>query len=512
MILAACPHALGQIITFSSEQSWQGSVGGESVETFDSFSIGTVLTNQISGLTFSSSIPGRPAIENVSGLPTQPSPPNAFYAAHAIFHGGHGGADWTVEFSTAVAGLAFWTGDLEVSTSLGDPASTVITLYDSADAVLGTYDLYVTGGGHSTETFGFNGFTSLGEGIKRVTIQIAPSGGTGKGDWVDFDHFQWSHTLSDDDVDGIPNATDNCPTVANALQEDTDDDVIGDVCDNCPLFTNEDQLDNDSDAIGDACDNCPSVTNSAQSNNDSDTLGDACDNCPLVTNQDQFDFEDDGIGDLCDACPFNPSIPCPSPPPGGPYNRYIGFNPGNDPAVRAFRVDKLDSGSLGGPGGSCWVGVPNAAGNAKCVAAPVFRQWPEPTVFVGDCAIGPVAHYEIVATLEGVVFSAPFAVSTIAEPDLNLKKWGDVVGVFNGTQWTSPNRFTNVNDVQAVVVYIQHTGVLPAFQAVNVEAVSSNDPCLNDFVNTADVFMVVKAAIGETYPFITDPAMCPVCP
>ncbi len=38
----------------------------------------------------------------------------------------------------------------------------------------------------------------------------------------------------DTDTDGVPDATDNCPTIANANQADADADGIGDVCDACP--------------------------------------------------------------------------------------------------------------------------------------------------------------------------------------------------------------------------------------------------------------------------------------
>jgi hypothetical protein len=37
----------------------------------------------------------------------------------------------------------------------------------------------------------------------------------------------------DTDGDGIPDASDNCPTIANANQADSDSDGVGDLCDNC---------------------------------------------------------------------------------------------------------------------------------------------------------------------------------------------------------------------------------------------------------------------------------------
>ena len=58
----------------------------------------------------------------------------------------------------------------------------------------------------------------------------------------------------DDDGDGVPNASDNCPTIANPTQANGDGDPLGDVCDNCPTIANPAQLDQDGDRLGDACD------------------------------------------------------------------------------------------------------------------------------------------------------------------------------------------------------------------------------------------------------------------
>src|SRR5207244_3124108 len=43
---------------------------------------------------------------------------------------------------------------------------------------------------------------------------------------------------NDTDSDGIPNATDKCPSVADPLQVDSDNDGHGDLCDACPTVPN----------------------------------------------------------------------------------------------------------------------------------------------------------------------------------------------------------------------------------------------------------------------------------
>ena len=154
-------------------------------------------------------------------------------------------------------------------------------------------------------------------------------------------------TPQDRDGDGIPDASDNCPVIANPTQADSDGDGIGDACDpdddndgiadatdNCPLVSNATQANTDGDALGDACDpdddndtivdpadNCPLVTNVTQANTDGDGLGDACDtdddndtiidgndNCPLIANTAQTDTDKDGLGDACDPDDDNDTI------------------------------------------------------------------------------------------------------------------------------------------------------------------------------------------------------------
>jgi len=120
----------------------------------------------------------------------------------------------------------------------------------------------------------------------------------------------------DADNDGVGDPCDNCPSVANADQQNTDGDSLGDVCDpdmdndgvpnasdNCPLIANSDQADPDADGKGTACDNCPTVANASQTDTDGDGIGDACDNCPSDVNANQLDLDQDGVGDVCDNCP-----------------------------------------------------------------------------------------------------------------------------------------------------------------------------------------------------------------
>jgi hypothetical protein len=157
--------------------------------------------------------------------------------------------------------------------------------------------------------------------------------------------FSIAGAPTDSDGDGIPNASDNCPSVANPDQSDLDDDGIGDACDadddgdgvadttdNCPTVANADQGDLDGDDIGDACDadddgdgvadtsdNCPTVANADQADLDGDDIGDACDgdvdgdgvpndddNCPTIANADQADADGDDLGNACDPNSFPP--------------------------------------------------------------------------------------------------------------------------------------------------------------------------------------------------------------
>ncbi len=120
---------------------------------------------------------------------------------------------------------------------------------------------------------------------------------------------------ADGDGDGVPDAEDNCPAVANPDQTNSDSDGLGNACDNCPAVGNEDQADGDGNGVGDACepgldsdgdgvpnaeDNCPQTPNADQADRDQDEIGDACDNCADKFNPDQLDLDGNGVGDACE--------------------------------------------------------------------------------------------------------------------------------------------------------------------------------------------------------------------
>ncbi len=97
-------------------------------------------------------------------------------------------------------------------------------------------------------------------------------------------------SFPDQDLDGINDVYDNCPSRANASQADQDNDSYGDACDNCQVVSNPKQVDADGDGIGDVCD--PDI--------DNDAILNGADNCPSIANPGQEDSDFDGIGDACD--------------------------------------------------------------------------------------------------------------------------------------------------------------------------------------------------------------------
>jgi hypothetical protein len=107
------------------------------------------------------------------------------------------------------------------------------------------------------------------------TGNAANGNGNNQGDYI-YSANTSVNQGDDTDFDGVPDGLDNCPAIANPLQENADGDGTGDVCDDC--------TDLDGDGFGNpgyaantcATDNCPTVPNPLQEDTDGDGIGDSC--------------------------------------------------------------------------------------------------------------------------------------------------------------------------------------------------------------------------------------------
>ena len=125
-------------------------------------------------------------------------------------------------------------------------------------------------------------------------------------------------------------------------------------------------------------------------------------------------------------------------------------------------------------------------------------------VHIGACEIIPVASYAIRATPDGLTFSEPFQVSTIALPTPPPPKWwADIVGAKGETGWSSPDGFVNMDDVQAAIQKFEGALDAPNWMCVDVDG-----EVPNAVINMTDIQMIVLAFEGAQYPF-SDPANCP---
>jgi len=202
------------------------------------------------------------------------------------------------------------------------------------------------------------------------------------------------------------------------------------------------------------------------------------------------------------------------------------------------------------------------------VDSPIFRAWTEEIIHITDCAIAPVASYEVRSTVDGIVFSEPLTIGTIEKPNVH---YADCVGPVSRTcsrdrelctedddceqspepqdclgnctldnepckvdadcddatgpqtcdeKFTPPDGFTSVLDVQAYLIANRGGATAPHTTWVDIHGVVIGADCggwadcivPQQVINVADLQIILHGFLGKTYaetPGQENPGDCP---
>jgi len=189
-------------------------------------------------------------------------------------------------------------------------------------------------------------------------------------------------------------------------------------------------------------------------------------------------------------------------------NRYISIKPhgadgsnfGMDFDIRLTMTSTLVNG-VTAVGSQWWANAPDAkciavVGPTRPAAAPNWDNCR--TLHLTGCPVIPTSSYDVVA-IAGTSESTPLAAATQAKPG---DKWhGDVVGFFDGSEWTAPQGIINIDDTVAAIKTFQDPN---AFNATHVSVTdvhpNQNGTQINRVVNIDDVYVLILGFKGQEYP------------
>ncbi len=210
-----------------------------------------------------------------------------------------GGGTPVGQFGGATVFIAS-TGSLGLNNS-GD----TVTLLDAGGAAVASYTYGSEGNADQSLTRDPD-ITGTEPLVQHSSASLSGGATHSAGTLQDGTPFSGCSVEQDSDGDGVPDATDNCPTIPNSNQADCDQDSVGDVCqiDADPLLDcdNDGQLDScqlagndcNNNSILDSCDFASGVLTDANSNG----LADECEVTPPESLQlNELRIDQPGSGD-----------------------------------------------------------------------------------------------------------------------------------------------------------------------------------------------------------------------